>query len=63
MESDLIPTREAVQRLGKSVSTICRMVANGELTPALRLDGLRGAMWFRPSDIEDQTASTTGGTP
>ena len=44
--SDLIPTRVAAEILGCSVSTVSRLVAAGKLQPAIRIDGLRGAMFF-----------------
>lgn len=53
---DRVPTtyltsKQVAQRLNKSLSTISRMVAAGKLTPALRLEGLRGAMWFAPAEV------------
>ena len=50
---DLIPTAEAADILGRDVATIARWVRNGQLTPAVKAPGLRGARFFRRSDIED----------
>lgn len=49
---ELLPTRDVVERLGLSTSTISRLVQQGKLTPAIRGDGIRGGMWFRAEDIE-----------
>ena len=54
--TDLVPnplltSKQVADRLGVSVSTISRLVASGRLKPALRLDGIRGAMWFKPADL------------
>lgn len=50
--NDLLTTRQAADRLGVTVSTISRWVASGKLAPALRIEGLRGPMWFRPADVD-----------
>ncbi len=61
MGSDLLPTRAVAQLLNCSPSTISRKVAAGELTPALKVDGLRGAMFFRRSDVEALLAEPAHG--
>jgi hypothetical protein len=56
----LLSTRQAAERTGKSVWTIARLVREGHLEPVLRVDGERGAMWFKAEDIEalaDEVAS------
>jgi len=50
--SALLSSRQAAELLGKSVSSISRAVTAGRLTPALRLEGQTGAMWFRRDDVE-----------
>lgn len=52
VNTDLITTRQAAERLGVTVSTVSRWAASGKLVPALRLEGLRGPMWFRPADVD-----------
>lgn len=54
---DLLPTREVVKRLESSTSTVSRLVRQGKLTPAIRGEGIRGGMWFRPEDIDAYKAS------
>lgn len=51
-EPDLVSTREAADILGKSVATVNRLAANGELPVALSGHGLRGARFYRRSDVE-----------
>lgn len=50
--SHLKPTAEVAERLGKSVATITRYVKAGRISPVIKGEGLRGAMWFNPDDIE-----------
>ena len=54
METDdtLLTTREAADALGVTVQTIAKWVDKGRIAPALQGPGLRGAMFFDPSDIE-----------
>jgi len=51
-DSDLITTAVVAQMLYKDVSTISRMVARGDLVPAVKVPGKRGAYLFRRSDVE-----------
>lgn len=48
---DLLPTAEVARIYGCDVRTVHRMVARGLLTPAVRAPGLRGALFFRRSDV------------
>lgn len=52
MPADIISTKEAAQRLNRSVVTVHRLVLAGKLEPVFRVPGPRGAMWFNTSDIE-----------
>jgi excisionase family DNA binding protein len=46
-----VTTAYAAKALGVHTATIRRMVERGELTPALKAPGLRGAYLFDPADI------------
>lgn len=59
--SDLIPSRAAAERLGVSRPTLQRLVERGVLIPVARGEGIRGAMWFKISDLE--AYSRWGATP
>lgn len=48
----LITTAQASKVSGKNWRTIIRLVERGDLSPAQKLPGLRGAYLFHPSDIE-----------
>jgi predicted site-specific integrase-resolvase len=50
--SDLINTKQAAERLGKSPGTVTRLVRLGRLAPVLRGTGRTGSMWFDPEDID-----------
>ena len=50
--SHLKPTAEVADRLGKSVATITRYVKAGRINPVIKGEGLRGAMWFDPIDVD-----------
>jgi excisionase family DNA binding protein len=52
MPTDLLSTKQAAERMGVSVSTISRLVASRKLTPALRLEGKTGPMFFNQEDVE-----------
>lgn len=47
----LISTAKAAAELNVDRSTLTRMVQAGKVRPAVRGDGLRGAMFFYPSEI------------
>ena len=50
---ELVNTGEALAILGQaSPSTITRLVRSGQLTPAMKLPGLRGAYLFNRADVE-----------
>jgi excisionase family DNA binding protein len=48
----LLTTREAASRVGVSVQTISRWVAEEKLTPALKAPGIRGPLFFRVEDVD-----------
>lgn len=52
MPSDLLSTRDVAERRGVAVTTVARWVRDGRLTPALRLPGIRGAMFFEPAEVD-----------
>lgn len=49
---DLIGTSEVARILGVDRSTVTRRVARGDLAPATRAPGHRGALLFRREDVE-----------
>lgn len=49
---NLVPSAEAAARIGINRATLTRWVASGKITPAYKLDGIRGAYLFRPADVE-----------
>lgn len=49
---ELVTTADVVAALGRSNSTIMRMVEAGELTPVFKANGLRGAYLFDRSQVE-----------
>lgn len=48
---NLKTTSEVATEVGKSVATISRYVKAGRISPVIKGDGLRGQMWFTPSDV------------
>jgi hypothetical protein len=48
----LLTARETAEILGCSVFTIARLAQRGDLRTALKGDGVRGARWFDPADID-----------
>lgn len=50
----LVSTRKAASILGVSVRTVHRLADSGDLVPAYRIDGLRGAMVFLESDVRER---------
>jgi hypothetical protein len=48
---DLLPTKEVAAIYGCDVRTVHRMVARGDLTPAIKAPGPKGALLFRREDV------------
>jgi predicted site-specific integrase-resolvase len=46
------PSAEVCTELRIDRSTLSRWVAAGKLTPAFKLPGMRGGMYFAPEDVE-----------
>lgn len=46
-----LPTVAVAQALDCSVDTVHRLVRTGDLVPAFKAPGIRGAMFFRPADV------------
>lgn len=51
-DADLVTTADVARILGKDVSTVNRMVARGDLTPAIKAPGKRGAHLFTKSSVD-----------
>lgn len=51
MATDYIGTTEAAERCGVDRTTFFRWVQLGQITPAMKLPGVTGAMLFRPADV------------
>jgi hypothetical protein len=49
---DLVTTAEAALILGRSVATVNRLAASGQLAPTHKLPGKTGAYLFNRADIE-----------
>lgn len=58
-DTELISTRQAADLLGENVRKTIRRVERGQLTPAKKLEGLRGAYLFDQSVIESLAARNT----
>ena len=54
---NLLRSAEVCARLNIDRSTLTRWVASGKISPAYKLEGLRGAYLFAPADV-DRIAST-----
>ena len=50
-DADLMTVAESAKVAGCSVATVHRRIASGDLTPARKLPGLRGAYLLRRSDV------------
>lgn len=48
---DLLTAAEVARIYGVHVRTVHRMVAKGDLSPAIKAPGIRGALFFRRSDV------------
>lgn len=57
---EYLPTAEVARALGVEVSTVHRMVTRGDLTPAFKAPGLRGAYLFSPADVAALTGAAVG---
>lgn len=61
-DTDLIGSAEAARILGRSSTTIHRLVDTGQLTPAVVAPGGRaGVFLFRRADVEALAAERTAG--
>jgi excisionase family DNA binding protein len=49
---DMVTVTELAERWGVTTRTVQRMVARGELTPAMQLRGRNGAYLFNRADVE-----------
>ena len=49
---DPLTTAEVADRLGCDTRTVARHVERGNLTPAMKLPGLRGAYLFDPAEVD-----------
>lgn len=47
-----LPTSEVASVLSCDVRTVHRLVARGDLTPVIKLPGIRGALLFARTDVE-----------
>lgn len=50
--SSLLTTSEVANKIGKTPRDVARLVTSGLLQPAFKAPGLRGAMFFSPSEVE-----------
>ena len=57
---NLISTREVAERLGVDTTTVTRRVARGEIVPAVRAPGRRGAFLFAADAVEKLAADKVG---
>lgn len=58
---NLIPSKEAAEQLGVDRATLNRWAKAGKLTPAIEGEGLRGARFYRQSDIDKLKVRANGG--
>ena len=56
---NLATTRDVADRLGISVRQVARLAGSGALKPALKLEGVRGAMLFDPAAVEQYAKERT----
>lgn len=52
MQTNLLTTTQAAERVGVSVPTINRWARQGRITPAFQAPGVRGARLYDPADID-----------
>ncbi|MGQ7788749.1 MerR family transcriptional regulator [Nesterenkonia sp. K-15-9-6] len=50
--SDLLSTKQAAERIGKSPEAIRWHVKEGNLTPTVKMPGESGAYLFHPADVD-----------
>lgn len=50
-KADLLSTAEVARDLNVHRATLTRMVQAGDIKPAIKGAGLRGAMFFYPSEV------------
>ena len=50
--TDFLSTRQVADELGVGITTVNRWVRDGRLRPTVQGDGIRGARFFRRSDID-----------
>lgn len=55
---DLLTTKDAARELRVHVNTISKRVAAGTLSPAAKLNGIRGAYLFERSEIDRAKADS-----
>ena len=48
---NLLSTKQVADELSVDRSLVTRLVQSGKLKPALKGDGIRGAMYFRPAEV------------
>lgn len=53
---DLLTAREVAEKIGRTPRDVSRLVKSGELLPAFRAPGLRGAMFFTHAEVEHYRA-------
>ena len=56
-------TAEAAAFLGKSIRTVVRMAREGEITPAVKGPGIRGAYFFTTAECQRVKDARQGSTP
>ena len=57
--SDTLTTKQVVEEYGRSRRTLGRLIADGELTPLMKLPGHTGAYLFERSEIERAIGTKT----
>jgi len=60
---NLLTTKQVAGRVGRSVSTVCRWVAEDRITPVIKGDGLRQPMYFTEDAVADLEALLTPAQP
>lgn len=58
MQTTLLTTTQAAERLQVSVPTLNRWVRQGRIAPAVQAPGVRGARLYDPADIDALAAET-----